>query len=110
LQSIQPTAERLALGEYDRLHHFIAAGIWDARPVETKPLVQALRHFGSAPSSNDFELLRPRDGCVIHFEKCVFGRKVPRLQFLVDVLNSKWMRVERVGRDFDAVGLVRHQG
>src|SRR5947207_12367963 len=25
-KSIQPMAERLALGEYDQLHHFIAAG------------------------------------------------------------------------------------
>jgi Transposase DDE domain len=34
-KSIQPIAERLALGEYDQLHHFIAAGVWDAVPVET---------------------------------------------------------------------------
>jgi hypothetical protein len=34
-------AERLWLGEYDQLHHFIAAGAWDAAPVETKLLVQA---------------------------------------------------------------------
>jgi SRSO17 transposase len=40
-KSIQPMAERLALGEYDQLHHFIAAGVWDARPVETELLVQA---------------------------------------------------------------------
>jgi len=26
LKSIQPMAKRLALGEYDQLHHFIAAG------------------------------------------------------------------------------------
>jgi SRSO17 transposase len=26
-KSIQPMAERLALGEYDQLHHFIAAGV-----------------------------------------------------------------------------------
>ena len=30
---IQPMAERLALGEYDQLHHFIAAGVWDSAPV-----------------------------------------------------------------------------
>ncbi len=29
-KSIQPMAERLALGDYDQLHHFIAAGVWDA--------------------------------------------------------------------------------
>ena len=32
-------AERLAAGDYDQLHHFIAAGIWDAKPVETELLV-----------------------------------------------------------------------
>src|SRR5438067_1847511 len=26
-KSIQPMAERLSLGEYDQLHHFIAAGV-----------------------------------------------------------------------------------
>ena len=34
------------LGDYDQLHHFIAAGIWDARPVETELLVQADRLVG----------------------------------------------------------------
>ena len=29
-KSIQPMAERVALGDYDQLHHFIAAGVWDA--------------------------------------------------------------------------------
>jgi DDE superfamily endonuclease len=47
-KSIQPMAERLAFGEYDQLHHFIAAGIWDARPVETELLVQADRLVGGS--------------------------------------------------------------
>ena len=41
-------AERLALGEYDQWHHFIAAGVWDATPVETELLVQADRLVGGA--------------------------------------------------------------
>src|SRR6201987_3664903 len=45
-KSIQPMAERLALGEYDQLHHFIAAGVWDASPVETELFVQADRLVG----------------------------------------------------------------
>src|SRR5882757_1410644 len=45
-KSIAPMAERLALGDYDQLHHFIAAGVWDARPVETELLVQADRLVG----------------------------------------------------------------
>jgi hypothetical protein len=40
-KSIQPMAERLAFGEYDQLHHFIVAGVWDARPVETELLAQS---------------------------------------------------------------------
>src|SRR5215207_5125701 len=45
-KSIQPMAERLALGEYDQLHHFIAAGVWDAAPLETELLIQADRLVG----------------------------------------------------------------
>src|SRR5262249_46868102 len=40
-KSIQPMAQRIAHGEYDQLHHFIAAGVWEARPVETELLSQA---------------------------------------------------------------------
>src|SRR5215207_8846423 len=47
-KSIQPMAELVALGEYDQLHHFIAAGVWDAAPVETELLVQADRLVGSS--------------------------------------------------------------
>jgi len=45
-KSIQPMARRLALGESDQLHHFIAAGVWDAAPVETELLVQADKLVG----------------------------------------------------------------
>ena len=34
-------AERFAPGNYDQLHHFVAAGVWDAAPLETEPLIQA---------------------------------------------------------------------
>jgi SRSO17 transposase len=47
-KSIQPMAERLALGDYDQLHHFIAAGVWDAAPLETELLVQADRLVGGS--------------------------------------------------------------
>jgi hypothetical protein len=47
-KSIQPMAERLALSEYDQLHHFIAVGVWDAAPVETELLVQADRLVGGS--------------------------------------------------------------
>src|SRR5262245_34390380 len=39
-------AERVAAGDYDQLHHFIAAGVWDAGPVETELLVQADKLVG----------------------------------------------------------------
>ena len=29
-------AERLAPGDYDQLHHFVSAGVWDAVPLETE--------------------------------------------------------------------------
>src|SRR5260221_6165622 len=47
-KSIQPMAERLAFGEDEELHHFIAAGVWDARRVETELLVQADRLVGGS--------------------------------------------------------------
>jgi hypothetical protein len=47
-KSIQPMAERLAAGDYDQLHHFIAAGVWDAKPVETELLVQADKLVGGS--------------------------------------------------------------
>ena len=31
-KSVRPVAERLAPGDYDHLHHFVAAGVWDAAP------------------------------------------------------------------------------
>ena len=45
-KSVQPMAERLAPGEYDQLHHFVAAGVWDAAPLETELLIQADRLVG----------------------------------------------------------------
>jgi len=47
-KSIQPMARRLALGECDQLHHFIAAGVWDAGPLETELLVQADKLVGGS--------------------------------------------------------------
>jgi SRSO17 transposase len=47
-KSIQPMAKRLALGACDQLHHFIAAGAWDARPLETELLVQADKLVGGS--------------------------------------------------------------
>ena len=40
-KSVQPMAGRLAPGDYDQLHHFVAAGVWDAAPLEKELLVQA---------------------------------------------------------------------
>src|SRR5213080_1125650 len=47
-KSIAPMAERLALGDYDQLHHFIAAGVWDAAPIEAELLVQVDRLVGGS--------------------------------------------------------------
>lgn len=45
-KSIQPMAERFAFGDYDQLHHFIAAGAWDVAPLETELLVRADKLVG----------------------------------------------------------------
>src|SRR6266542_4368697 len=45
-KSVQPMAERLAPGDYDQLHHFVAAGVWDAIPLENELLIQADRLIG----------------------------------------------------------------
>jgi SRSO17 transposase len=47
-KSVQPMAKRLALGACDQLHHFIAAGVWDAGPLETELLVQADKLVGGS--------------------------------------------------------------
>ena len=47
-KSVQPMAERLAPGDYDRLHHFVAAGVWDAAPLEAELLIQADRLVGGS--------------------------------------------------------------
>src|ERR1700740_799051 len=45
-KSVQPMAERLATGNYDQLHHFIADGVWDATPLGSELLNQADRLVG----------------------------------------------------------------
>ena len=45
-KSIQPMAQRLGMSSHDRLHHFIAAGIWDAAPLEAALVAQANRLVG----------------------------------------------------------------
>src|SRR5471032_1341372 len=49
-KSVQPMAARLAPGDYDQLHHFIADGVWDAAPLESELLVQADRLVGGKDS------------------------------------------------------------
>src|SRR5438046_8063403 len=45
-KSIQPMEERLALGDYDQLHHFIAVGVWDEAAEQAILLIQADRLIG----------------------------------------------------------------
>jgi SRSO17 transposase len=47
-KSVAPMAERLGAGNYDQLHHFVAAGVWDSAPVETELLVQADKLVGGS--------------------------------------------------------------
>ena len=45
-KSTQPMAERLGLPSHDGLHHFIAAGVWDAAPLEAVLLHEVDRLVG----------------------------------------------------------------
>jgi SRSO17 transposase len=45
-KSVQPIAARDAEVSYDRLHHFIASGVWDTAPLETELLAAADRMVG----------------------------------------------------------------
>jgi len=47
-KSIEPMAERLAPDHYDRLHHFISDGIWDAGPLEAELAVQTDKIVGAS--------------------------------------------------------------
>jgi len=45
-KSMEPIAARLAPGHYDRLHHFISSGVWDASSLEEELAIQADRMVG----------------------------------------------------------------
>jgi SRSO17 transposase len=47
-KSVEPMASRLAPGDYDQLHHFIASGVWDEAPVEKELAIQADKLIGGA--------------------------------------------------------------
>ena len=47
-KSVGPMAERMAPGDYDQLHHFIADGLWDEAPLERELAAQADRLVGGA--------------------------------------------------------------
>ena len=45
-KSMEPMAARLMPDHYDRLHHFISDGVWDAGPLEEELAIQAERMVG----------------------------------------------------------------
>ena len=45
-KSVQPMAARADSVSYDRLHHFVATGVWDAEPLEAALLTEADRLVG----------------------------------------------------------------
>src|SRR5260370_3822357 len=47
-KSVGPMAERLAPGDYDQLHHFLADGRWDEAPLERELAIQADKLVGGA--------------------------------------------------------------
>src|SRR5262249_40836953 len=62
-KSIQPMAERLSLGAYDQLHHFVSAGVWDVAPVETELLVRADKLVGGRRRAGDRRHGGAQEGC-----------------------------------------------
>ena len=40
-KGVRPMAERLGLPGHGALHHFVAAGVWDAEPLEAAPAQRA---------------------------------------------------------------------
>ena len=83
-KSVQPMAERIALGDYDQLHHFIAAGVWDAEPVETELLVQAGKLVGGSDAVPRHLKVYPADVRMIW---PVAKRGRPRLRHVPDILS-----------------------
>lgn len=49
-KSVQPMAARDGAVSYDRLHHFIASGVWDSAPLEAALLAEADRLVGGEKS------------------------------------------------------------
>jgi hypothetical protein len=47
-KSVGPTAERVAQGNYDRLHHFVSDGVWDEAPLDRELAIQADKLVGGA--------------------------------------------------------------
>src|SRR5271167_3550353 len=47
-KSVGPMAERVAPGDYDRLHHFVSDGVWDEAPLERELAIQANKLVGGA--------------------------------------------------------------
>ena len=47
-KSVGPMAERVAPGDYDQLHHFIADGLWDEAPLERELATKADKLVGGA--------------------------------------------------------------
>lgn len=45
-KSVQPMAARAGEVDYDQLHHFVAAGVWDSAPLERALLTEADRLVG----------------------------------------------------------------
>ena len=86
-KSVQPMAERLAPGDYDQLHHFVSAGVWDAVPLETELLIQADRLVGGSDAVfviDDTAVRRRariRSGSLLNMPQCWERRPTARHWF-----------------------------
>jgi len=72
-KSVQPMAERLATGNYDQLHHFIADSVWDATPLETELLNQANRLVGGTDAVLVIDDTSSRPTCMVGSRRWLGG-------------------------------------
>src|ERR1700716_1122044 len=56
-KSVQPRATRAGEGDYDQLHHFVAAGVWDSAPLEAVLLKKADGLVGDIASERGHPVL-----------------------------------------------------
>jgi hypothetical protein len=77
-------AERVAPGDYDRLHHLVSDGIWDEAPLERELALQADRRVGGA------------DAFLVIIDDTALPKMEARQALASDVARSRRHRLQRL--------------